>query len=205
MSCLTRCFTTSLLLTVNIYRLQLGLQGYKILFATQAFVHQRQVNAGCTPSPTSILLWIDGFHSSSKSSHNPRFPLVRQFTVTARFAIPSLYNCSTTPSTNPKHLSHHDKRLLPLFSRGCWHRVARSFHQAKSIISRLVSEVYIIVAFRSSTDSGSFSLFSSLTISPYCCLRKGVGTFLSFLVAEPSFVSARHPWFGEQLPHQQPF
>ena len=32
----------------------------------------------------------------------------------------------------------------------------------------------------------------------------GVRTFLSFFVAEPFFVSAKHPKFGKPLPYQQP-
>ena len=60
-SCATQCFKHQ---TARIHRLQHGLPGYLILFATHAFVPQRQLCPSRPPSPLVFLLISTNFTST---------------------------------------------------------------------------------------------------------------------------------------------
>ncbi len=107
------------------HRLGRGLPGYLILFATHAFVPQRQ-------------LW------SRKPFTPPVFLLIStHFTATQEFHFPLPHSSPTVysaPSQLSREISHHtyrtayapftpsnsEQRLLPTYYRGCWHVVSRS-------------------------------------------------------------------------------
>ena len=71
-------------LTSSIQRLQLGLPGYLILFATLAFVPQRQLLSSKLPSPSVFLL------ISTHSTATPGIPLSSSILNTSSF------KCSST-------------------------------------------------------------------------------------------------------------
>ena len=112
--------------TPSNHRLRHGLPGYLILFATHAFVPQRQLKPSRPPSPlvflpisthftatpgippTSTSLKLNSFKRSPQVE-----PMVSRLTCLAAYA-------PFTPSKS-------GQRLLPTYYRGCWHVVSRSF------------------------------------------------------------------------------
>ena len=112
--------------TPSVHRLLPGLQGYLILFATLAFVSQRQVSSRVSPSPLVFL---------SISTHFTATPRIPDSPPTSRVAV-----SDAVPGLSPgiSHLTYHatyarftpsnsEQRLGPSYYRGCWHEVSRPF------------------------------------------------------------------------------
>ena len=112
--------------TPSTHRLQPGLPGYLIPFATLAFEPQRQIQSSKPPSPLVFLRISTHF----TATHG--IPL----------ASPVLKSCSFVPLTklSPELLSttyktacapftpnNSGQRLPPTYYRGCWHVVSRGF------------------------------------------------------------------------------
>ena len=112
--------------TPSNHRLQCGLPGYLILFATHTFVPQRQLKPSRPPSPLVFL------------------PISTHFTATPEFRLPLLHSSSIVSKAvhglspwislltcqsayAPFTPSKSGQRLLPTYYRGCWHVVSRSF------------------------------------------------------------------------------
>ena len=112
--------------TPSIHRLQPGLPGYLIPFATLAFEPQRQIQSSKPPSPLVFL------------------PISTHFTATPGIplASPALKNSSFLPITDitsellsktcypacaPFTPNNSGQRLPPTYYRGCWHVVSRGF------------------------------------------------------------------------------
>ncbi len=107
------------------HRLGRGLPGYLILFATHAFVPQRQKWSRKPFTPPVFLL------ISTHSTATPGIPLPLP---------PSSPTVYSAPSQLSREISHHtyrtayapftpsnsEQRLLPTYYRGCWHVVSRS-------------------------------------------------------------------------------
>ena len=110
--------------TPSTHRLQPGLPGYLIPFATPAFEPQRQTQSGKPPSPLVFL------------------PISTHFTATPGIplASPALKNSSFLPITDitsellsktchpacaPFTPNNSGQRLPPTYYRGCWHVVSR--------------------------------------------------------------------------------
>ena len=112
--------------TPSVHRLQRGLPGYLILFATHTFAPQRQTQSRKSPSPLVFL------------------PISTHFTATLGIPLssPALKNSSFRPITglSPALLRQTDyptytlftpnnsgQRSPPTYYRGCWHVVSRGF------------------------------------------------------------------------------
>ena len=112
--------------TPSNHRLRHGLPGYLILFATHAFVPERQLKPSRPPSPLVFL------------------PISTHFTATPEFRLPLLHSshavsnavCGLSPQFSrltclaacaPFTPSKSGQRSLPTYYRGCWHVVSRSF------------------------------------------------------------------------------
>ncbi len=108
------------------HRLGRGLPGYLILFATHAFVSQRQESSR-KPSTPQVFLLISTHFTATPEIH---FPL-RSSSI-AVFGAPSQLSREISRQTyDPAYTlftpSNSEQRLLPTYYRGCWHVVSRSF------------------------------------------------------------------------------
>ena len=106
--------------------------------------------------------------SASKSSPDFRNPPANQYLL----PLVSLFQlfvafCKFT-AYRPYTPSQHSERLPLLFSRGCWHRIARDFERRSSLILSSSCEVYSVKAFRSSTDYCWVRVLSPLPKIPHC-------------------------------------
>ncbi len=112
--------------TPSIHSLQLGLPGYLILFAPLAFDPQCQLQARNPPSPRVF------FAISTHFTATPQIPI----SLPALKPISIKCNCTVEQYDFTSDLngylqsftpSESGQRLPPLYYRGCWHRVSRSF------------------------------------------------------------------------------
>ena len=108
------------------HSLRRGLPGYLILFATHAFVPQRQLKPSRPPSPLVFLLISTHFTATlgiplsspalKKSSFNPLTGLS-----------PALLRLTYFPTCAPFTPNNSGQRSPPTYYRGCWHVVSRGF------------------------------------------------------------------------------
>jgi len=75
----------------SIHRLRLGLQGSLILFATLAFVSQRQDNPRCLPSP-SVFQLISTYFTTTPAVPAPRIILYPNSILTHAGVKPQSFN-----------------------------------------------------------------------------------------------------------------
>ncbi len=108
------------------HRLGRGLPGYLILFATHAFVSQRQESSR-KPSTPQVFLLI-----STHFTATPEIPLSSPILKhrSLRRTLP-VKPGDFTPNYDTAYTlftpSNSEQRLLPTYYRGCWHVVSRSF------------------------------------------------------------------------------
>jgi hypothetical protein len=110
--------------TPSCHRLQRGLPGYLILFASHAFASQRQYLPREPPSPLVFLPISTNFTST------PGIPLSSSPLQSAvSSALPGLSPGISRPTYQTAYTrftpSNSEQRLHPLSYRGCWHRVSR--------------------------------------------------------------------------------
>ncbi len=108
------------------HRLRLGLPGYLIPFATLAFAPQRQKWTREPPSPPVFLLISTHFTAPPGVLLSPTIlePCSLQSTSTGE---PWISLHTYIAAYVPFMPSDSEQRLHPLYYRGCWHRVSRSF------------------------------------------------------------------------------
>ncbi len=107
------------------HRLGRGLPGYLILFATHAFVPQRQLWSRKPFTPPVFLLISTHFTAT------PGIPLPLPHSSPAVYSAPSQLSREISHHTYrtayaPFTPSNSEQRLLPTYYRGCWHVVSRS-------------------------------------------------------------------------------
>ncbi len=108
------------------HRLGRGLPGYLILFATHAFVSQRQWPSSKPSTPPVFLLISTHFTATpgiplTSPALEPRS--IRRTLQLSREISHQTYETAYTLFTP----SNSEQRLLPTYYRGCWHVVSRSF------------------------------------------------------------------------------
>ncbi len=159
--------------TPSTHRLQQGLPGYLIPFATPAFEPQRQMQSSKPPSPLVFL------------------PISTHFTATLGIplASPALKSCSFVPITDftPALLSttcktayapftpnNSGQRSPPTYYRGCWHVVSRDLFLTYRPYTSNVSFVCKKRALRAEALLHSRGVapsgFRPLWNIPHCCL-----------------------------------
>ncbi len=162
--------------TPSTHRLQLGLPGYLIPFAPLAFAPQRQFRSRKPPSPPVFL------RISAHFTATPGIPLPSTNSSQAvSCAVPQLsrgishktYMTAYAPFTP----SNSEQRLLPLYYRGCWHRVSRSFLHRYSQHPDVLGRGAFVPIDRSLRPEGlhpprgvASSGFPPLRKIPHCCL-----------------------------------
>ncbi len=128
--------------TPSTHRLPLGLPGYLILFATQAFALQRQFQPR---KPPSLLVF---FQISTHFTATPGIPLsstvLKTFSFECRLAVELQdFTSDLKIRLRALTLSESEQRLSPPYYRGCWHGVSRDFlcgyRQAQGSYSSYVS------------------------------------------------------------------
>ena len=112
--------------TPSTHRLQLGLPGYLIPFATLAFEPQRQNKSSKPPSPLVFLRISTHF----TATHG--IPLASPHLKKCSFlpiteVSPELLSKTYIPACAPFTPNNSGQRLPPTYYRGCWHVVSRGF------------------------------------------------------------------------------
>ncbi len=112
--------------TPSAQRLQRGLPGYLILFATHAFAPQRQLWSRKSPSPLVFLPISTHFTATlgiplSSPTLKPA-SFGRSSTVK-----PWAFTTNLTGAYEPFTPNDSEQRLPPPYYRGCWHGVSRGF------------------------------------------------------------------------------
>ena len=110
--------------TPSTHRLQPGLPGYLIPFATLAFEPQRQIQSSKPPSPL-VFLRIST-HFTATHGIPLASPILKKSSFVP-FTWLSLALLSTTffPACAPFTPNNSGQRLPPTYYRGCWHVVSR--------------------------------------------------------------------------------
>ncbi len=112
--------------TPSAHRLRLGLPGYLILFAPLAFAPQRQYQAREPPSP--LVFSVISTHFTATLPIPLSSPVLKVDSFGCSLQVePHLSHPTYLPACAPFTPSKSEQRLLPLYYRGCWHRVSRSF------------------------------------------------------------------------------
>ena len=112
--------------TPSTHRLRRGLPGYLILFATHAFVPQRQLKSSKSPSPPVFLLISThstatlGIPLASPSLKLDSFRCLRKLSF-------RLLHRTCHAACEPFTPSNSGQRSPPTYYRGCWHVVSRGF------------------------------------------------------------------------------
>ena len=112
--------------TPSTHRLRRGLPGYLILFATHAFVPQRQFVSSKSPSPPVFFLISTHFTATLgiplASPHLKKY----SFNCLQRLSL-CLSQLTCISACEPFTPSDSGQRLPPTYYRGCWHVVSRGF------------------------------------------------------------------------------
>ncbi len=162
--------------TPSVHRLQPGLPGYLIPFAPLAFDPQCQLQASKPPSPRVF------------------FPISTHLPLHRKFHLPILHSSHTVSNaivllsrtiSHPTYMTTYDpftpsksgQRSLPLYYRGCWHRVSRSFFLWYHQIPALFTQIHLFPNEKSLQSEDLHPLrgvapsgFRPLWKIPYCCL-----------------------------------
>ena len=112
--------------TPSIHRLQRGLPGYLILFATHAFAPQCQYLARQPLSPQVFFLISTNF-TSTPGIPLPSPALKRHGFLPITGLSPELSGRTCVPACAPFTPNDSGQRLPPTYYRGCWHVVSRGF------------------------------------------------------------------------------
>ena len=110
--------------TPSTHRLQPGLPGYLIPFATLAFEPQRQMQSSKPPSPLVFLpisthfTATPGIPLTSPALKKTSFSPITAFTA-------ALLSETWLPAYAPFTPNNSGQRLPPTYYRGCWHVVSR--------------------------------------------------------------------------------
>ena len=112
--------------TPSNHRLQRGLPGYLILFATHAFEPQRQLKPSRPPSPLVFLLIST--HFTATLGIPPTSTSLKTCSFKRRYRLSRYISRLTClPAYAPFTPSNSGQRLPPTYYRGCWHVVSRGF------------------------------------------------------------------------------
>ena len=112
--------------TPSTHRLQLGLPGYLIPFATLAFEPQRQIQSSKPPSPLVFLRISTHFtatHGIPLASPHLKYGSFVPITELSPALLSTTYLTACAPFTP----NNSGQRLPPTYYRGCWHVVSRGF------------------------------------------------------------------------------
>ena len=112
--------------TPSTHRLQRGLPGYLILFATHAFVPQRQNEPSKSPSPPVFFLISTHFTATLKIPLTSTLLKIYSFNCLQRLSL-CLSQLTCISACEPFTPSDSGQRLPPTYYRGCWHVVSRGF------------------------------------------------------------------------------
>ena len=135
--------------TPSTHRLQRGLPGYLILFATHAFVTQRQLQSSKSPSPLVFLLIST--HFTATLGIPLTSPALKSYSFKCEpWLSHSLLHLTHITAYSPFTPSKSGQRSPPTYYRGCWHVVSRGFllgyrhfflHQGQSFTIRRPSSL----------------------------------------------------------------
>ena len=112
--------------TPSTHRLQHGLPGYLILFATHAFVPQRQYMSSKSPSPLVFLLISTHFTATLGIPLTSPYLKKYSFKCLRRLSL-RLLHLTYISACEPFTPNNSGQRLPPTYYRGCWHVVSRGF------------------------------------------------------------------------------
>ena len=112
--------------TPSTHRLQQGLPGYLIPFATPAFEPQRQTRSSKPPSPL-VFLRIST-HFTATHGIPLASPVLKQssFVPITKLSL-ALLSTTYLAACAPFTPNNSGQRLPPTYYRGCWHVVSRGF------------------------------------------------------------------------------
>ncbi len=135
--------------TPSTHRLQRGLPGYLILFATHAFVTQRQLQSSKPPSPPVFLLIST--HFTATLGIPLTSPALKSYSFKCLLWLSlSFLHLTYMTAYSPFTPSKSGQRSPPTYYRGCWHVVSRGFllgyrhflrHQGQSFTIRRPSSL----------------------------------------------------------------
>ena len=159
--------------TPSTHRLQQGLPGYLIPFATPAFEPQRQMQSSKPPSPLVFLpisthfTATPGIPLASPALKNVSFQTITGIT-------PELLIWTWRPACAPFTPNNSGQRLPPTYYRGCWHVVSRglfalyrlSASNAAFVKGKRALRAEALLHSRGVAPSG----FRPLWNIPHCCL-----------------------------------
>ncbi len=112
--------------TPSIHRLRRGLPGYLILFATHAFVTQRQLQSSKPPSPPVFLLIST--HFTATLGIPLTSPALKSYSFKCLLWLShSFLHLTYITAYSPFTPSKSGQRSPPTYYRGCWHVVSRGF------------------------------------------------------------------------------
>ena len=112
--------------TPSTHRLQRGLPGYLILFATHAFVTQRQLQSSKPPSPPVFLLIST--HFTATLGIPLTSPALKSYSFKCLLWLShSFLHLTYITAYSPFTPSKSGQRSPPTYYRGCWHVVSRGF------------------------------------------------------------------------------
>ena len=129
--------------TPSTHRLRRGLPGYLILFATHAFVPQRQLKSSKSPSPPVFLLIST--HSTATLGIPLASPSLKldSFRCLRRLSLRLLHR-TCHAACEPFTPSNSGQRSPPTYYRGCWHVVSRGFLTEYRHFLRLLRQRFTI-------------------------------------------------------------
>ncbi len=124
--CLLRLLRHRLLPTPSTHRLQRGLPGYLILFATHAFVPQRQFVS--SKSPSLLVFLLISTHFTATLVIPLTSPHLKIYSFNSLHGLsPCLLLLTCLSACEPFTPSDSGQRSPPTYYRGCWHVVSRGF------------------------------------------------------------------------------
>ena len=112
--------------TPSTHRLRRGLPGYLILFATHAFVPQRQFKSSKSPSPLVFLLISTHFTATLGIPLTSPWLKLCSFWCLLGFS-PRISHQTYITACEPFTPNNSGQRSPPTYYRGCWHVVSRGF------------------------------------------------------------------------------
>ena len=188
-----------LLQTPNTHRLRRGLPGYLILFATHAFVPQRQIMTRKSPSPPVFLLISAHFTATLGIPLSLPYLKMSSFKSLLQLSYRiSLLTC--LPAYVPFTPNDSGQRSDLTYYRGCWHVISRSLFLW---YCHFLPIQKIFTTRRPSKSRGvAASGFPPLCKIPHCCLPQESGPCLSPNVAVHSLKPATDRCLGGLLLHQ---
>ena len=112
--------------TASRHRLRRGLPGYLILFATHAFVPQRQFESSKSPSP--LVFFLISTHFTATLGIPLSSPALKKCSFDPLTGLsPALLRPTYIPTCAPFTPNNSGQRLPLTYCRGCWHVVSRGF------------------------------------------------------------------------------